>query len=344
MMTNNYVQLLKDPHISALELLNRAHEKRKEYFGNKVTIHIINNAKNGHCPEDCGYCAQAKSSDSDIVQYTKKDEEETLLEAKKAYEAGAHRYCMVFSGRGPREKTVRDLASTIKKIKENYNLEVCVSAGLLDDKGAEILAEAGLDRYNHNLNTSENNYSAICSTHTFKDRMETLKSANSAGLNLCSGIIVGLGESPEELVDIAFQLRDLNVASVPVNFHIPIPGTPMAVGNPLTPMYCLKILSVFRLIHPTAELRMAAGREMHLRSLQVMGLYAANSLFMQGYLNTTGDDNFQTLQMIQDAGFEIESDIPIEELIAGQPLKKNASGVEVELKTEVQLRPSLQNA
>lgn len=308
-------QILTDPSVNLLRLLDAAYEVRKAHWGNDVTIHVINNAQNGLCPEDCAYCVQAKSSKADIEEYPAKEEAEILAEAKRAYEAGAYRYCMVFSGRGPRPKRIEQLSGIIKKIKENYPIQVCLSAGLVDDAGAKQLKEAGLDRLNHNLNTSESNYPNICTTHTYQERKATLMAAKSNNLEMCSGMIVGLGETPNDVIEVANTLREMGSKSIPINFFIPIPGAALEATNTLTPDYCLRVLCLFRLLNPDAEIRMAAGRELHLRSLQVMGLYPASSLFMDGYLNTKGTNTVQTLRMIQDAGFKIRASFELQEVL-----------------------------
>lgn len=175
-------QILADSAVDLMPLLNAAYTVRKAYFGDKVQVHILNNAQNGRCPEDCSYCTQAKTSDADIEPYAIKSEQEVLAEAERAHAAGAFRYCMVFSGRGPSDKRTAQLSSYIRKIKENFpSLEVCVSAGLLDDDKARQLADAGLDRLNHNLNTSRENYASICTTHTYDDRVNTLLSTSGRG-------------------------------------------------------------------------------------------------------------------------------------------------------------------
>ncbi|GBF50155.1 biotin synthase [Leptospira ryugenii] len=294
-----------------LGLVNRASEERFRYFGNAVRIHILDNIKNGYCPEDCGYCAQRKGGDSGIQEYSLKSEEEIWEDAKKAKENGAYRFCMVTSGRGPTDKAVDRLASTIQKINSELGLKVCLSAGILDEKKARVLKDAGLDRYNHNLNTSEANYNEICSTHTFRDRLTTLEAASSANIGLCSGLIVGMGETASDIVSVAFELKRLGVISIPVNFFIPIKGHAVT-ASPLTPEYCLRILSVFRLVNPDSEIRIGAGREGHLGNLQAMALYVANSLFAEGYLNVKGSEAWQTLQLIKDCGMvpEFSEGIP----------------------------------
>lgn len=307
--------LLSSPEVDLLPLVHAAYRVRFAYFGKEVMLHVINNAQNGLCPEDCHYCTQAKTSEADIDKYAIKDEEEILEEARRAYESGAHRYCMVFSGRGPNTRRTETLARLIRKIKVSYNLEVCVSAGLLDEDKARVLKEAGLDRLNHNLNTAEEHYGRICTTHTYQDRLNTIRAARNHNLEICSGMIVGMGESHADVVEVALTLRELGAASIPVNFLLPFGGTPLTPPASMTPEYCLRVLCLFRLTNPKAEVRIGAGRELHLGALQALALYAANSLFLQGYLNSKGGQTDATLQMLADAGFQIVSDHPLSEVL-----------------------------
>ena len=309
-------KLLTASEVELLPLLDAAYRVRKTYFQNEVQLHILNNAQNGYCPEDCHYCAQASSATADIEAYPLKPDAEILAEAERAYESGAYRYCLVMSGRGPSPKRVAHLAELIRTVKSRYPIEVCLSAGLVDIESAGILKAAGLDRLNHNLNTSEAHYPKICSTHTYQDRMETLQAAQTVGLACCSGVIVGMGEETDDLIKVAKALRELEVASLPVNFFLPISGTqlsesvpenPHSVPTTLTPDYCLRVLCLYRFLNPKAEIRIAAGREHHLRSMEVMALYPANSMFIDGYLNAKGAAASRTLQMIRDAGFAIKT-------------------------------------
>lgn len=314
-------QMLVDPEVDTLSLVAAAYPVRLRHWAKDVQIHIINNAQNGLCPEDCAYCTQAKTSTTDIETYPIKSDEEILDEARRAHEAGAHRYCMVFAGRGPNVGRTRRLADLVRTIKSAYDIEVCVSAGLLDgDKAAELKA-AGLDRYNHNLNTSREHYGEICTTHTYEDRLNTLRAARGSGLEVCSGMIVGMGESSAEVVEVAQSLRALDAASIPVNFLLPFDGTPIGTPVPLTPDYCLRVLCMFRLLNPRAEVRIAAGRELHLRSLQPIALQVANSIFLEGYLNSRGDAARTTLNMLRDAGYRIVSDYDLDSLLEGDALE-----------------------
>ncbi|OGQ97259.1 MAG: biotin synthase BioB [Deltaproteobacteria bacterium RIFOXYD12_FULL_57_12] len=337
--------LLECDEVELLPLLAAAFAVRKYFHGLEVAIHILNNVKNGLCSEDCSYCAQSRDSRAEIVTYPAKSDGEIIAEAERAYKAGAHRYCMVYAGRGPSQQRVAHIGELIREIKKRFPLEVCVSAGLIDEAAAIALKQAGLDRLNHNLNTSANRYSAICSTHTYEDRLHTLRVARQAGLEVCSGIIAGMGETAEELVELACRLREVEARSIPVNFLLPIAGNVLSVPQNLTPDYCLRILCMFRFANPDAEIRVAAGREAHLRSLEVMSLYPANSLFMDGYLNTRGNSRERTLQMIRDAGFVIRSDKTLEELLAAerqQATSDDRAGQGVLLKVAQELRPTAQ--
>jgi len=338
-----YRTLLTGDHVRLLPLLDAAFQVREHYHGREVTIHIINNARNGLCSEDCSYCAQARTSNAAIAKYTTKSDAEILREAELAHAAGAHRYCLVYAGRGMNMERINHLGTLIRKIKKTYPLEVCVSAGILDQEAAALLKQAGLDRLNHNLNTAPARYNRICTTHTFGDRLNTLHAARKVGLEVCSGIIAGMGESADELIELALTLRKLDARSIPINFLLAIPGAMLTPTGNLTPQYCLRILCLFRFINPTAEIRIAAGREEHLRSMAVMGLYPANSLFMDGYLNTRGAGRRQTLEMIRDAGFTIKSDLSIEEILRRQldePAEITGAGG-TRLKTVAELRPGL---
>ncbi|MCB9771836.1 MAG: biotin synthase BioB [Candidatus Omnitrophica bacterium] len=338
-------QILTSPDIDVLPLLNAAYEIRKKYHGKVVSIHIINNTQNGYCPEDCHYCAQAKSSQANIEEYPIKPDAEILAEAKQAYESGAFRYCMVFAGRGPSTKRTEHLAKLIREIKATYPLEVCVSAGLLDREKAQVLKDAGLDRLNHNLNTSEKNYPNICTTHTYEDRLNTLKAAKDVGIEVCSGMIVGLGEKAPDIVEIAKKLREVKAKSIPINLLVSIEGTALKEKTKLTPEYCLRVLCLFRFLNPEAEIRIAAGREIHLRDMEVLSLYAANSLFIEGYLNTKGSSRLKTLTMIRDAGFTINSDQDLTELLNNETsstLTQALDEKELFLKNLRDLRPFLE--
>lgn len=298
--------ILDGKDVELLPLLQAAYELRRRSFGNTVMVHVLNNVQNGLCPEDCGYCSQNKDSAAAIRKYAMKSDEAILAEAEAAANSGASRYCMVLSGRGPTVGRTKRIAELVREIKKRHPIEVCLSAGLMGDEHAQILKEAGLDRMNHNLNTSERRYDEITSTHSYADRVATLEAAKRNGLESCSGMIVGMGEESKDILEVAFKLRELEVPSIPVNFLIPISGNQVQNDGSLTPDRCLRALCLMRFVNPKAEIRIAGGREGHLRTMQPFGLYPANSLFVEGYLTTKGDPVEETYAMIRDAGFEIE--------------------------------------
>lgn len=298
-------QILACPNEQLLDLLAAAYRVRQAHFGNQVQLYFLKNAKSGLCPEDCGYCSQSKVSDAPIEKYVWLNEEKLLAGAREAKQNQARTYCIVASGRGPTNREVEHVAGVVRKIKQELGLHICCCLGLLKPEQARTLAEAGVDRINHNLNTSREYYETICTTHTYQDRLDTLKVAAESGMELCSGIIVGMGETEQDLINAALELRDLNVRSIPINFLTNIEGTPLQEVRELTPQYCLKALCLFRLMHPATEIRIAGGREVHLRTLQPLGLYPANSIFVSDYLTTKGQTPSEDFQMIQDLGFEV---------------------------------------
>ena len=298
--------ILDGDDVALLPLLQAAFVPRERHFGRRVMVHVLNNVQNGLCPEDCGYCSQSRDSQAAIRKYAMKSRDEILAEAEAAARAGASRYCMVLSGRGPTLAGARRLAEIVREVKQRFPIEVCLSVGLLEEEHARILADAGLDRLNHNLNTSASHYGEICTTHDYADRVATLQAARKCGIEPCSGLILGMGETSRDVVEVGLALRGLAVPSIPVNFLIPIEGNPVVSDGSLTPERCLRALCLMRLLNPRAEIRVAGGREGHLRSLGALALWPANSLFVEGYLTTRGDSTDATYRMIREAGFEVE--------------------------------------
>jgi biotin synthase len=297
--------ILRSPDDELTDLVAAAHAVRRRYFGNTVQLYFLMNAKSGLCPEDCHYCSQSKVSDAEIPRYNLLNRDKLLDGARIAHERGSKTYCIVISARGPNESEIKAVETIVPQIKEKYGLNICACLGLLTPEQANRLAACGVDKVNHNLNSSEEHYGTICTTHTYQDRVETLKAVRAAGMELCSGGIVGMGEADDDVVRMCFALRDLKVESIPVNFLNPIDGTPLAGKSDLNPRYCLKVLCLFRLANPTSEIRIAGGRELHLRSLQPLGLYAANSVFVGDYLTTKGQPPEADYRMIEDLGFVV---------------------------------------
>ncbi|MFD4234864.1 biotin synthase BioB [Streptomyces sp. NPDC058542] len=290
-----------------LDVVAAAGKVRRQWFGRRVKLNYLVNLKSGLCPEDCSYCSQRLGSKAGILKYTWLKPDEASKAAAAGVAGGAKRVCLVASGRGPTDRDVDRVSKTIEAIKEeNEGIEVCACLGLLSDGQADRLRSAGADAYNHNLNTSEETYGAITTTHTYADRVETVQQAQAAGLSACSGLIAGMGESDKDLVDVVFALRGLDPDSVPVNFLIPFEGTPLAKEWNLTPQRCLRILAMVRFVCPDVEVRLAGGREVHLRSMQPLALHLVNSIFLGDYLTSEGQAGQTDLDMIADAGFAVE--------------------------------------
>ncbi|MFJ3530162.1 MULTISPECIES: biotin synthase BioB [unclassified Streptomyces] len=299
--------VLATPDDDLLDVVAAAGKVRRQWFGRRVKLNYLVNLKSGLCPEDCSYCSQRLGSKAEILKYTWLKPDEASKAAAAGVAGGAKRVCLVASGRGPTDRDVDRVSQTIEAIKERHEgVEVCACLGLLSDGQAGRLRSAGADAYNHNLNTSEGTYGAITTTHTYADRVETVHQAQAAGLSACSGLIAGMGESDSDLVDVVFALRELDPDSVPVNFLIPFEGTPLAKEWNLTPQRCLRILAMVRFVCPDVEVRLAGGREVHLRSMQPLALHLVNSIFLGDYLTSEGQAGQTDLDMIADAGFEVE--------------------------------------
>ena len=296
--------VLQTPDMRAL--LEAAFSVRSRTFGRKVKVCVLQNAQSGLCPEDCHYCSQSKISTAPIQKYRLLPQDQLLAGARKAVAAGARRYCMVASGRGPQAREIAHMSRATRAIKAEFpRLEICVSLGLMDHGQAAELKQAGVGWVNHNLNTSRRFYPRICTTHTYDDRVETVKNVKRAGLSSCSGGIIGMGESDEDIVDLAYATRELGIDSIPVNFLYPIAGTPLG-DRRADPVKGLKTLCLLRFLNPRSEVRMAAGREIYLGDWSGLALYPANSLFVEGYLTTPGQQAEAARSLIERAGFEVE--------------------------------------
>lgn len=300
------LSILKCPDEDLLKLLDGAFKIRRYYYGKKVKLNMIMNTKSGLCPENCGYCSQSILSKAPIQKYSMLDKETILKGAHHAYHLKVGTYCIVASGRGPTDKEVKQVVSAVEEIKEKYNLKVCACLGILKPDQADKLKQAGVDRYNHNINTSRTHHNNITTSHTYDDRLRTINLVKESGISPCSGVIIGMRETLQDVVHMAFNLKSLDADSIPVNFLHAIEGTPLEGTNELNPRYCLKVLALFRFTNPTKEIRISGGREVNLRSLQPLGLFAANSIFVGDYLTTEGQDSTIDHKMLEDLGFEVD--------------------------------------
>ncbi|HWH78501.1 MAG TPA: biotin synthase BioB, partial [Candidatus Binatus sp.] len=272
------IEVLNAPDEQLPEILSAAFKVRHHYYGKRVQIHVLQNAKSGLCPEDCHYCSQSSVSEAPVDKYTFMSKEKLVESAKQAKAAGAVRFCIVNSGRGPTNKEIDEITDAVREIRAQTGMNVCCSLGLMNiDKTAKLKA-AGVGRVNHNLNTSREHHADIVTTHSYDDRVATIESVKHAGIGTCSGGIIGMGESDDDIINLAMTLRAMDIDSIPVNFLNSIPKTPFEQKHELTPQRCLKTLCLFRFVNPSKEIRVAGGREVNLRSLQPLSLYPANSM------------------------------------------------------------------
>jgi biotin synthase len=299
--------VLRAPDTEVLDQLAAAYRVRRHYYGNRVRLHFLLNAQSGLCPEDCNYCSQSAVSTAEIEKYPFMAREKILAAADRAASLNVGTFCMVISGRAPGERVFGKVLDAVREVKSRHDMHVCACLGLLTEDHVRRLEEAGVDQVNHNLNTSRRFTEEIVSTHTFGDRVATVGHVARSGMKTCSGGIIGMGESDDDVIDLALSLRELGVRSVPVNFLIPIEGTPLAEQTNLDPRRCLRVLCLYRFLLPSQEIRIAGGREVHLRSMQPLGLYAANSIFIGDYLTTPGQAARADYEMIRDLGFVLES-------------------------------------
>ncbi|MCZ7381373.1 MAG: biotin synthase BioB [Candidatus Methanoperedens sp.] len=297
----------------AMELMNLRGSKCMELFslannirgklGDRVDLCSIVNAKCGLCPEDCKFCAQSVHNDADITPYPLMDEDEILNMAHMMQEEGAARFCIVTSGKDANSQDFERILGTIRMLRKETALSICISIGTLTEESARGLKKAGVTRIHHNLETSENFFKNVCTTHTYAEKIRTIQIARDAGLEVCCGGIIGLGESARDRVELAFTLRELDVDSIPINILNPIAGTPLSGAKPPTPMEVLKTIAVFRLILPQKNIRVAGGREKNLRDLQCLCLLSgANGLLLGNYLTTPGRVPHEDIRMIHDLG------------------------------------------
>ncbi|KAB2946931.1 MAG: biotin synthase BioB [Candidatus Methanoperedens sp.] len=285
-----------------MELFSLANHVRSK-LGDRVDLCSIVNAKCGLCSEDCKFCAQSVHNDTEITPYPMMEEEEILNMAQMMEEEGSARFCIVTSGKDVGVEDFENMLSSIRRIRKETRLSVCISSGMLTDERALALKSAGATRLHHNLETSKGFFNKICTTHTYDDKIKTIHIAQRAGFEVCCGGIIGMGESIRDRLELAFTLRELDVDSIPINILNPIKGTPLDTEKPIKPLDIMKTISVFRLILPGKNIRIAGGREKNLRDMQGLCLLAgANGLLLGNYLTTQGRTPRDDIMMINDLG------------------------------------------
>ncbi|MDR3348959.1 MAG: biotin synthase BioB [Acidaminococcales bacterium] len=305
------LSILNLPTSGLPALLAQSYALRKKYKGDTVKIQLLTNAKSGDCSQNCAYCAQSGKARADIEKYRLVPYEKLLADSRAVSAGKLSRHCIGLSGIRFSDAEIEEFAGFVSKIKKENRTHICCSIGFLTPRQAKMLKEAGVDRINHNLNSSRRFYPHICTTHTYDERIANIAMLKELGFEICCGGIVGLGEESEDVADMLLEIQAIDPRSVPINFLIPIAGTPLggADTSRLTPEYCLKVLCLARLLLPTCDIRCAGGREVYLKGWEKELFSVADSVFASGYLTAGGESIAETVRAIEDAGFacQIES-------------------------------------
>ncbi len=300
-------KLLETPDEYFLRLLAAADHVRIHFNGWKFDSCSLINARSGRCGENCAFCAQSGHYDTGCQTYDLCSADQILDAARSAHEAGASRFCTVTSGGALSPREFDSLIESLQRVRDEVQISLDASLGFLDEEKVERLKEAGVTRYNHNLETAQDYFPSICTTHTFDQRTDTVRTAISSGLSACCGGIIGMGETPSQRIDLAFTLAELGVDCVPINILDPRPGTPLEGLLPPEPVEILKTIAVFRLILPKATIKIAGGREKNLGDFQGTALRSgANGMIIGGYLTFGGRVIEDDLRMVRQAGFVME--------------------------------------
>jgi len=295
----------KGPDI--LDLAAVANRVREKFNGNEINLCSLLNAKSGRCPEDCTFCAQSAHYKTEAPVYPMMDMNRIVEEAREAQRKGTGRFCLITSGRELSDKEFETILKALDQIRRETTLDLDCSLGTLSEGRAETLKKVGVTRYNHNLETAETHFPKICTTHSFRDRVMTIEVLKAQGFSICCGGIIGLGESPQQRLELAFSLRQLGIDCIPFNILNPRPGTPLEHSESIPPLEIIKTISLFRLVLPKGTIKIAGGREANLRDLQSLALLAgANGLIIGNYLTTPGRNADDDLTMIKDLGFVIK--------------------------------------
>ena len=301
------LDLIRSEGSAFFGLMARAGAMREAHKGRQVVLCGILNAKSGRCAEDCSFCAQSAHHDTGAPVYPLVDADAMVARAREVEAMGAREYSLVTSGTTIRSEAELDtICEAVSRLRDDGRLWRCASLGNLSAEQLERLAAAGLTNYHHNLETARSFFPQVCSTHAYDDDVATVRRARAQGLKVCCGGIFGLGESPEQRVELAETLRELDVDSVPLNFLNPIEGTPLHRQQQLSPRDCLRIIAVYRLMMPNTDIYVCGGREVNLRQLQSWIFMAgANGMMVGNYLTTSGRDHRLDLEMLADLGLEV---------------------------------------
>lgn len=295
------IKLLETDRSGVVDLMAVANRVRHHFIGDKMDLCTLLNAKSGSCSEDCKFCAQSAHYNEECETYPLLEEEEIVQAAREVESKGGRRFCIITSGKRLGEKDFERVVAATRRISCETQLHVDCSLGSLSDEQASVLKEAGVERYNHNLETAPSFFGEICTTHSFSERLETLIHLKNNGFSICSGGIIGLGETPVQWLEMVFLLRDLGVDCIPVNILNPRLGTPLEHMVPPSPLELIKIIAIMRLIVPDVHLKLAGGREVNLRDFQATAFLAGvTGMIVGGYLTTGGRPVENDYRMLTD--------------------------------------------
>jgi biotin synthase len=298
---SHLAELAALPDTAVPSLAALAHEVRLAWCGETVELEGILSAKTGGCPEDCHFCAQSSRFDTPVLATPFLDPDEVVEAARETAGLGASEFCIVLAVRGPDERTLGRILDVTARVRQATGLNVAVSAGILEGDQARRLAAGGVHRYNHNLETARSFFAQVVTTHTWQERWDTCRRVQEAGMELCCGVLLGMGETDAQRLELVGQLAELDPAEVPVNFLDPRPGTPLAVRRPVRALEAIRWIALFRLGLPGVILRYAGGREITLGELQAMGMTGGiNALIVGNYLTTLGRDPQEDLELLAD--------------------------------------------
>ena len=295
------------PQVEIWRLLAVSEKVRRRFKGDQIRLCSIVNAKSGLCSEDCAFCSQSSRSSASIDKYPLLEEEEIVMAARDAKQRGAREFSIVASGLSMHNsRELERVGKAIARIRTEVGIETCVSLGTLSAESISFLLSRGLRSVHHNLETARGFFPSICTTHDYEEDVRAVREAKAAGAWVCCGGIFGIGESAADRVELAMTLRELNVDSIPVNFLNPIEGTPLHGKSELTPFYCLKIIAMMRLCHPSREIIVCGGREVNLRDMQGLIFAAgATGMMIGNYLTTSGRPVEEDLRMVEDLGLGV---------------------------------------
>ena len=288
------------------ELCSGADEIRKAFCGSKVDLCSIINGRSGRCSENCRFCAQSACHHTEIEEYPFLEPEEILADCRKHVEKGVHRYSIVTAGRALTGAELEKALAAYRGMREQGGIRLCASHGLLSQEAFDRLKEAGVERYHANIETSRRNFPNICTTHTYEDKLEVIRRAQKAGLTVCSGGIIGMGETFSDRLDMAFELRALGIRSIPINILQPIPGTPLENAEPLAEEEILRTIAMFRYVNPEAAVRLAAGRNRMSGSGECAFRSGANAAITGDMLTTSGNKIAEDQRMLEQMGFTLQ--------------------------------------